>query len=53
LGREQWYTNPTEESEGLKAAFIAKILDFKKFGREMLDFTAAAKEKVGSLLPAS
>jgi hypothetical protein len=32
---------------------MAKILDFKKFGKEMLDFTAAAKEKVGSLRPAS
>jgi hypothetical protein len=44
--REQWFTNPTEENEKLKAAFMAKALDFKKFGKELLDFTANAKEKV-------
>jgi hypothetical protein len=30
---------------------MAKAFDFKKFGKEMLGFTAAAKEKVGPLRP--
>ncbi|PMD18037.1 dienelactone hydrolase [Hyaloscypha hepaticicola] len=45
----EWYTNPTEENERLKAAFMARAFDFKKFSKELLDFTAAAKEKWTSI----
>jgi hypothetical protein len=39
----QWFSNPTEEGDKLKAAFMAGAFEFAKHSKTLLDFTAAAK----------
>ncbi|PMD31223.1 dienelactone hydrolase [Hyaloscypha variabilis F] len=45
----EWYTNPTEESDKLKNAFLAQAFNFKNHAQELLDFNSAAKSKFASV----